>query len=758
MKVINFTFFVFLFLIITAKASELQIEWRTNLLVPRPDIASSGSHVCFDEQGTQIIRDGAEDPSDVAFSNDGLTYVIGNIKNDGITNRIIVYKLTTPFDLDTVKNDCSQFRFNPWKDMTTETNERVESIRFNRDGTKFFIVNENGEIFSYNLSTPFDLSTRSYITELDLTGSRISIEFSADGMQLFKLDGKNLDPTIEVYDLPGPYDTSSATLNYTLDLNDTEIETLQSPAHMQALDFEFNDTGSAIYILAQTTSPGNDTGFSKSAIFQYNTAANYDISSVQFKGRWNVVFDPDDAFSGIGKPYGFAFGAAGMKLFVTNHREDASSVDRTNEYNLECPYGIYECTSDARSNLGAQVELAKQNISLNTSTIFKRFEWIKRNRNKENLNNFSLDIDTNNRLLIALKNNLQASLNNKKSQTDKEKRKSDWSFWNHADISFGSFDKTSFEKAKQIRTRGLTFGADKKYNGNKYFGTAIRYGNSGADIKHAPQGVYLESLTLNFYGTIPIDQYRYTNAVFGLSTLRFDQKFLGKKTGGRKGQQAFTSLNFRTKKTYGNLNLTPSGRFNYGITNLSHFTDFISTAKSGTDIIYDEENFESGEIAAGFLFDINEIEVPDGRIFRPNGGFEMIFDISPKMSFNHSNVGGTKTNTSQIEKYSQKKLKGNLGFEAVYENGFTFSINYEKIMHKDRARSYSHQDTFLFKLGRVDNNISEFAMNYDPNQNNKTEINYTKKFNNFDLNLNSNYSLFSKIPEYGANIEIIGEF
>ena len=47
---------------------------------------------------------------------------------------------------------------------------------------------------------------------------------------------------------------------------------------------------------------------------------------------------------------------------------------------------------------------------------------------------------------------------------------------------------------------------------------------------------------------------------FGFSTLRFDQKFLGKKTGGRKGQQAFTSLNFRTKKTYGNLNLTPIGQ------------------------------------------------------------------------------------------------------------------------------------------------------------------------------------------------------
>ena len=756
MKIINFTFFVFLFLIITAKASELQIKWRTNIIPASP---TDAGHVCFDEQGTQINKVGASEPSDVAFSNDGLTYVVGNIKVDGIGNRIMAYKLTTPFDLDTIKNDCSQLRFNPWKDMATETNTRVESIRFSRDGTKFFIVNENGEIFSYDLSTPFDLSTRSYITELDLSGARISIEFSADGMQLFKLDGQNKDPTIEVYDLPGPYDTSSATLNYTLDLNDTEIETLQSPAHMQALDFEFNDSGSAIYILAQTTSPGNDTGYSKSAIFQYNTAANYDISSVQFKGRWNVVFDPNDDHAGIGIPYGFAFGASGTKLFVTNLRGVAgdNQHDRTNEYNLECPYGVYECTSDARSNLGSQVELAKQNISLNTSTIFKRFEWIKRNRNKENLNNFALDIDTNNRLLIFLKDNLQASLNNKKSLSDAKNKRSDWSFWNHADISIGSFDATLFEKPKQIRTRGLTFGADKKYGENKYFGTAVRYGNSSADIKYSAQAINLESLTLNIYGTIPTDQYRYSNAILGLSILRFDQIFSGKVTGKRNGKQAFTALNFRTKKTYGKFNFTPSGRFNYGITNLSHFTDFISKAKRGTDIIYDEKTFETGEIAGGFLFDINEIKVPDG-ILRPNGGFEMILDISPDLSFNHSNVGGTKTNKATIEKYSHKRLKGNIGFEAIYENGITLSINYEKIAHKDRERSYSHQDTILFKFGRINKNDSEFVMNFNPNQNNKTELSYIKRFNNFNLKMDTNYSLFSKIPEYGANLQISGTF
>ena len=143
-----------------------------------------------------------------------------------------------------------------------------------------------------------------------------------------------------------------------------------------------------------------------------------------------------------------------------------------------------------------------------------------------------------------------------------------------------------------------------------------------------------------------------------MSILRFDQRFLGKITGERNGKQAFTALNFRTKKTYGAFNFTPSARFNYGITNLSNFTDFISKAKPGTDIIYKEETFENGEIAGGFLFDINEIKVTNG-ISRPNGGFEMILDISPDLSFNHSNVGGAKTNKATIEKYSHKRLKGN---------------------------------------------------------------------------------------------------
>ena len=81
-----------------------------------------------------------------------------------------------------------------------------------------------------------------------------------------------------------------------------------------------------------------------------------------------------------GMPRGFSFSSDGMKFFLVNREDGAAQVDRITEYELECPYGIVACTSDSASNLGSQVQLAKQNIGLNTSIIFKRFEWIKRNR------------------------------------------------------------------------------------------------------------------------------------------------------------------------------------------------------------------------------------------------------------------------------------------------------------------------------------------------------------------------------------------
>ena len=44
------------------------------------------------------------------------------------------------------------------------------------------------------------------------------------------------------------------------------------------------------------------------------------------------------------------------------------------------------------------------------STIFKRFEWLRRNDNRNNLNNHNIKLDINNPILASLKNRLQTSL------------------------------------------------------------------------------------------------------------------------------------------------------------------------------------------------------------------------------------------------------------------------------------------------------------------------------------------------------------
>ena len=88
-------------------------------------------------------------------------------------------------------------------------------------------------------------------------------------------------------------------------------------------------------------------------------------------------------------------------------------------------------------------------------------------------------------------------------------------------------------------------------------------------------------------------------------------------------------------------------------------------------------------------------------------------------------------------------------------NGSTIAINYERFQSLDES---GHKDSLLIKIGRANKQNADFDVIYDPINNNKTEISYLKNLGNFKLKLNSNYSLFSKIPDYGASIKLSGTF
>ncbi len=729
----------------------------------------AGAAGCFSSQRTniQLNHDRTEDVRDVLWSDDGtMVFSINDNMNKTAAMGdldLSMNKVRDPFELKTVKttlgihtcDDIDGFDVDHpdfvAQGMSAATTEYV-SIHAAQDGKIFFILSETGELHKFNLSTAFDFRTATYENEFALNSVINSFSFSKDGTRMFALNAEHNTMELTTFSLSSPFNTSvTPTQIHTVELTNIGIDLVEDE-NSSATDVEFNDTGSAMFI-----SVFNQEGDVLERIHQFSLGKNYDVSTASHIGSVGMPFvgrTNDNGWMG-----GFSFSSDGMKVFTTQ-RFTGDMVDQIYQYDLECPYGVVSCTSDSISSLASQLTLAKQNIALNTSTIFKRFEWVKRNRDSENLNSFNFNINSDDIILSSLTNKLQHLANTKQislSKNNKEEtKKSKWSYWSHADISIGDHRKTLLEKAQHFRAEGLTLGADKKFGDSKFFGLALRYSDNNNDIKGSKQRTDMESLTLNFYGVIPKDEDHYINAVLGLSALRFDQKYLDKLTGERNGKQIFTAINFRSKKTYGNFNITPSGKLTYGLTYFSDYTDFISNAKKAQDVLYDNDHFETGDLAAGFLFNMDEIKYPNG-IFTPNGGLEFVYDFTPVAELDYSTSGSSNVNVARLDNYSEQNIRGNIGFEFVYLSGFTVSINYERYQSVNSIRN-SHTDTLLIKFSHLVGEDSEFAFNFDPLKDNLARLNYSKNINGFDVRFNSDYKLSSDIDLYGANIEVSNKF
>ena len=733
----------------------------------------SGNGNCTSSQtGATLGNDRTEDPHDVHFSDDGLQVFTANHNMQSQLD-LSMNRLSVPFDLTSVKTDngstvCNDLDgFDPGLLSGTGASggidQALEDINIVDNGRIFFFLDTAGRMGKFNLTTPFDFSTATFENRFitpDNTNDHAS--FSRDGKKMFLLSSQNNTPNLRSYSLSASFDISSPTQTSIVNLTTIGVELTDGETD-RARDIEFSDTGSAMFILTSADNDGDSRD--NSYIYQFSLGKNYDVSTATFVGKWNVASFGNTS-SGTGMPRGFSFSSDGMKIYIVQI-QSGDGVDQINQFNLECPFGLVACVSDSTGSIGSQVELSKQNISLNVSTIFKRFEWIKRNRDQENLTSHNININYPNPLLKALTKQFQPTLRKNlvalASKSEKKEKKSKWSSWSLGDLSINNYDEHGFQKAKSIKTTGLTFGSDRKFGDNKFLGLALRYGDNKSNIFNTKQNTDMESLTLNIYGIIPVNEDKYINAVVGLGALRFDNKYLDKLSGERNGKQAFTSINYRTKNTYGKFNITPTGKLTYGVTRLSKFTDFISNTidSPARNIIYAEDTFESGEFSAGFLFEMDKMEDEDGGTFQPMGGIEILYDLSPDINYKYTYEGSTPVNKDTIlGKYSRRSLKTEIGFEKVYLNGFTISPIYERIimLSNDKEKKL-YSERFIVKLSRSkEENNSEFALNFNSIENNQTNINYKKAMNGYDIVFSSNYKLNSKIPDYGANIEVSSTF
>ena len=707
-----------------------------------------------------------EKTTGVAISPDGTKIFVMKF-GDATDISLYQYTLDTAFDISS-KDAGSEQKLDlaPAGDAL---NSQAEDITFNNDGTKLFAISDDGAMNIHTLSTPYDISSGVTLVADDGINWRTykqpwgssntimlpqTIRFNNDGTRMYLTEAV-INTTVSVgvvqYNLATPFVPSSTTSVEILNVR------AQFPADNVAIHaMNFDDDGTRMYVSA-----GNFNEETDHPHAVYKLSEPFEITSATHVGTYNHL----GSGGGKTRAVGGVFSSNGLKYYMTTGGAGAGKGNSVIEYNLSCPFGLVICESeaDAVSVTSAQVEIAKNVIYQNSSNIFKRFDWIRRNEDRTNLNshNIKLNINIENPVLASLKNYLENSLiNNKITQASLKMKeplanKRNWSYWSHGDITLGRVGNNNSIKPKELKTKGIMFGADKLTN-NKIFGYAFRYGDDEVDIiSDNNNELDVKSYTLNIYGNIPLKNETFLNALIGASFLSIDQLASGSVTGERNGKQIFTSISYENEKKYTKYDLIPFGKFQMGITHFSEYTDF-NPSKGGVER-HNKLTFRTGSFSTGFKFE-NTLYLNDKSINR-HGFVEYIYDLTPEIKHKYINHVDTIHRTESLEKYSLHSIKGNLGYEYINFNGYTFAINYERhqTLGIDTYKS-GHTDNLFLKFGKKNKESSNLDLIYKPIDNNNTEISYMKNLGNFELKISSNYSLFSKIPDYGANLELTGAF
>jgi sugar lactone lactonase YvrE len=173
-------------------------------------------------------------PQDITFKPDGsIMYIVGNISDS-----VYEYALSTPWNISTASLTRSR---------SVSAQESFPSgVAFKPDGTKMFIIGSAGdEVNEYNLSTPWNISTTSFVQLFSIAGQDTdagAIAFRPDGLRMFTIGFSN--DNISQYDLSTPWDISTAVFSKNLYIGYLDI---------QCNGLTFKEDGTKLYIAGNTS-------------------------------------------------------------------------------------------------------------------------------------------------------------------------------------------------------------------------------------------------------------------------------------------------------------------------------------------------------------------------------------------------------------------------------------------------------------------------------------------------------------------------
>ena len=293
-----------------------------------------------------LSGDSVGGPGDVTLSPDGTKIHFTNFTNDGnpaTLDKLRQFTLSKPFDISTLDTATEvQIDLDAGSD---DIGNFAQGHEFNNDGTKVFVISQNGPLNVHTLTTPYDISDFSqdaddgvnYRTAFSAADGDIrsrDITFNNDGTKMYLIDGGNntiSDGEVIEYDLSTPFVPSTATFVNELDVSG-ELSLFEQ-------DVEFDDDGTRMYVIDSHTSPNSNA---KIAVYKLSTP--FHTSTATFVGSIANFFD---ASGGTGTPLGLGFSSDGMKLYQTTYTISGSGdLDRVYEYDLICPYGIVICETE----------------------------------------------------------------------------------------------------------------------------------------------------------------------------------------------------------------------------------------------------------------------------------------------------------------------------------------------------------------------------------------------------------------------------
>ncbi len=663
----------------------------------------------------------------LTFNNDGTKMYSVRAERGGKTDSVIEHILTSAYDISTATVNNTKVVHRYGGNLGFVPTQAV----FNNDGTKMFIVNHDGvrTIDYYSLSTAFDVSTATFDDEYSINGQEHranSIAFNNDGTRMFVAGvGNDSQVRIHEYSLSTGFDLSSTV---TL-LNTEDLISFQS--HIDGVTFNYD--GTKMYTI---NSRGDDV-----KIFQFELTTPYDVSTLSLEGNFDVS-------SHDTSPREMAFSNDGSKMFFIG-----DDNDRVYEFNLSCNWSVIDgacddpiTTSDGGKDhlaiIDSQTATAKQIAIHATTPVLNRMFWLRRHRNNDQLSNQNIRLNFSNSMMASLSEMLPVS---NKTNEVLDKLSDEWSFWSEGSISFGRAGDTSHSSSKKIDSKGVSFGMDKKISENKLYGYAFRYGRDKVEVGSFGTTLDTDSVSLSLYGTFPQDDERFIEGILGVSKLKTDHVRKGggnTRTGNRNGSQVFGSINYFTTYQKEKFNISPNIRIDLSYTELSKYSE-----TGVASLVYNKQVVETGMISSGF--NLSNIIDYNSLTFEPNAGLEFSLDFSPTSDATYRYISQTTEYTRGIGQDS-KSIRGNIGFDLEMDNGLSLMTIYER-----NQSEIAHSDTLYIGFGYVPDESTKYAMKLD---NNEATLNYKRNLSGFDINISSNYSLMSEIPEYGTNLELRNTF